>query len=164
VAIHGSRLRSSIAGRPFVLVDGPAGAGKTTLAASLDAPVVHMDDLYAGWDGIEEGIVQAQALVDALTAGLPAGYRRFDWIRYEYVGWVEVPPAKPLVIEGCGAGSVRADALLVWVEADPDECLRRGLERDGEELRAHWLRWKQAEQAVFTRDRTRERAEVRVST
>ena len=95
-------LRHKVDGRRFVLIDGPAGSGKTTLAQTLGAPVVHMDDLYAGWSGIEEGIAQAQLLVDALNAGRPAGFRRFDWIRAEYSEWVEVPPAALLVSEGCG--------------------------------------------------------------
>jgi uridine kinase len=157
-------LLGRLDGRRFVLIDGPAGSGKTTLAATLDAPVVHMDDLYDGWGGLEAGIAQAQALVDALAAGRPAGYRRFDWVRGEYAEWIQVPPTSLLVIEGCGSGSVRADALLVWVEADAEERLRRGVERDGEAMRAQWLRWKDTEQEVFGRDRTHERAEVRVAT
>ena len=41
----------------LLAIDGPAGAGKTTLAAQLDKEfaatgtvrVVHLDDLYSGW-------------------------------------------------------------------------------------------------------------------
>ena len=44
--------------RPIIAIDGPAGAGKTTLAHeiflalsnSMSIQVIHMDDLYAGWD------------------------------------------------------------------------------------------------------------------
>ena len=40
----------------LVCVDGPAGSGKTTLAAGIaartGAPVLHMDDLYPGWSGL----------------------------------------------------------------------------------------------------------------
>jgi uridine kinase len=44
--------------QPIIAIDGPAGAGKTTLAATLSLAlaqdftitVMHMDDLYAGWD------------------------------------------------------------------------------------------------------------------
>ncbi len=43
------------AGR-LVCVDGPAGSGKTSLADAVArrtaAQVVHMDDLYGGWDGL----------------------------------------------------------------------------------------------------------------
>ncbi|MGO1280054.1 MAG: AAA family ATPase, partial [Cellulosimicrobium funkei] len=43
-------------GTRLVVVDGPAGSGKTTLAAQLEAAlpaqVLHMDDLYEGWRGL----------------------------------------------------------------------------------------------------------------
>src|SRR5690606_19861061 len=70
-----------------VLVDGPAGSGKTTLAAALEAAagergtgctVVHMDDLYAGWRGLREGGAALTALLRDLADGAPAGYRRYD--------------------------------------------------------------------------------------
>ena len=43
----------------LLAIDGPAGAGKTTLAAKLEAEysahstvrTIHMDDLYDGWEG-----------------------------------------------------------------------------------------------------------------
>jgi uridine kinase len=155
---------AALRGRPFILVDGPAGSGKTTLAASLQAPVVHLDDLYDGWTGLDAGVAQAQRLVDELASGRPSGYRRYDWHRGEYAEWVDVLPAKVLVVEGCGAGSIRADGLLVWVEADPDVRLRRGLTRDGEAMRDHLIAWREAEAAVFARDRTRARAELVVRT
>src|SRR5690606_19498388 len=42
----------------LVCVDGPAGSGKTTLAGRLaealdHAPVLHLDDLYEGWSGLD---------------------------------------------------------------------------------------------------------------
>jgi energy-coupling factor transporter ATP-binding protein EcfA2 len=149
-----------LAGRRFICIDGPAGSGKSTLAASLGAPVVPMDDLCDGWTGLDAGIDAAQRLVDALMAGDAAGYRRYDWHAEAYDGWVPVEPAPLHVIEGCGSGSIKADALLVWIETSPAESLRRGLARDGEQFRDHWLRWQEQEAEVFARDRTRERAEL----
>jgi len=159
-----TEVLAQLDGRRFICVDGPAGAGKSTLADSLGAPVVHLDDLYEGWTGLETGLRSAQAVLDALEAGYPAGYRRYDWLRDEYAEWVDVPASDLLVIEGCGAGSLKADALLIWVEASPEECLRRGLARDGEAMRDHWLRWQATEAALFARDRTRERAELSFTT
>ena len=44
--------------RPIIAIDGPAGAGKTTLATNIHlalypnytSTIIHMDDLYNGWD------------------------------------------------------------------------------------------------------------------
>ncbi len=39
----------------IVVIDGPAGSGKTTLANSLsglleNCPIIHMDEIYEGWE------------------------------------------------------------------------------------------------------------------
>lgn len=157
-------LLDRVQGRPFVLIDGPAGSGKTTLAATFGAPVVHLDELYEGWTGMAAGLEQAQRLVDCLGRGEPAGYRRYDWVAGAPAEWVTVEAAPLIVVEGCGAGSLAADALRIWIETDQEERLRRGLARDGESYREHWLAWQQEEEAHFAAHRTRELCDVRLTT
>ena len=53
---------------------------------------------------------------------------------------------------------------MIYVEAPDDLRLARGLARDGEEARAHWLGWMADELRLAERDRTRERADVVVDT
>ncbi|GGM39805.1 uridine kinase [Promicromonospora citrea] len=163
------RIRASDA--RLVCVDGPAGSGKTTLAAqlgdALEAPVVHMDDLYEGWAaGPDGGAANLRRWVlDPLAAGERVRYRRFDWVDAAWAEWHEVPPSTYLVVEGCGAAARQVDTLgafRVWVEADDAERLRRGLERDGQEAREHWLRWMADEAAHYARERTRDRADLRL--
>ncbi|WP_454049028.1 uridine kinase [Cellulomonas sp. Marseille-Q8402] len=159
-----------------VAVDGPAGSGKTTLAAAVaaactgagaQAHVVHMDDLYAGWSGLEGDLwprLAAQVL-EPLRRGRPGRFQRYDWITGRFADWVDVPVPDVLVLEGCGSGRRAAApdlSLLVWVEADPATRLARGLERDGADARPHWDRWMQDEAAHYAREGTRGRADVRV--
>ena len=149
-------------------VDGPSGSGKTTLAgilgAALDAPVLHMDDVYPGWDGLADAVpLLHSGVVEPLCAGRPASYRRWDWERGAWAGTVAVGRPAVLVVEGVGSGAraVAARAvLLVWVEAPRDVRFRRGIARDGETYRPHWERWAAQEEAHFAAEGTRARAHV----
>jgi uridine kinase len=159
-----------------VAVDGPAGSGKTTLAGAVaercaaagrTAHVIHMDDLYAGWTGLDGDLwprLAAQVL-EPLRRGRPGRFQRYDWVDGRFAEWVDVPVPDVLVLEGCGSGR-RAGArdldLLVWVEADATTRLARGLERDGADARPHWERWMRDEAAHFAREGTCGRADVRV--
>ncbi|MGN6302439.1 MAG: hypothetical protein ACTHN8_15260 [Angustibacter sp.] len=166
--------REPRAGRThLVAVDGPSGAGKTTLAARLSdalggAPVVHMDDLYPGWDGLADAVPNAAAWVaEPLLRGEPARYRRFDWDRQVYAEWHTVPDAPVVVIEGVGSAAAPLAAALtvtVWVDAPEPVRMARGIARDGEAYRPHWERWARQEKAHFAVDATRERADLVVRT
>lgn len=156
-------------------IDGPAGSGKTSLARDLServrsrglsVEVFHLDEALDGWAGLEAGVGQLLEKVLAPYAeGRAGSYRRYDWVAKGWAEEVEVPRAEVLVVEGCGCGPRAAAAwtnLLVWVETDAETRLSRGLERDGEELRAEWLRWMELERSVFEREGTRERADLRL--
>ncbi|HYH30582.1 MAG TPA: uridine kinase [Pseudonocardia sp.] len=155
----------------LVCVDGPSGSGKTTLAGRLaaaldDAPVLHMDDLYPGWDGLAAAVpLLHDEVVAPLAAGRAARYRRYDWHRGEFAEAHDLGTPPVLVVEGsgCGARVIAARAVLVvWIEAPCDERFRRGIARDGETYRPHWDRWARQEAAHFGAEATADRADVRV--
>lgn len=154
----------------LICIDGPAGSGKTTLASEVHASeptatVLHADDLLEGWGGLPGLAATLNGLLRELAAGRPGRWRRWDWIADGWAEWHQLSPGGLLVLEGVGTGAAAyADlvTVLVWVEVDRDLRLARGLARDGEELRAHWLRWSEQEDRLHAVDRTAERADVRI--
>jgi uridine kinase len=157
----------------LVVVDGPAGSGKTTYATALSAalgaaPVVHMDDLFGGWAGALVPDVwqrlETQVLAP-LREGRAARYRMYDWDADEFGGWVDVPRHAVLVLEGVGAAARAVDpwaVLRVWVEVPAELRLARGLDRDGIAMREHWVRFAEVEDAHFATDEKKRRADVLV--
>ena len=159
------------AGR-VVCIDGPAGSGKTTLAAALadvvpDAQVVHCDEMLQGWRGLPGLAASVERLLAPLASGGVGSWRRWDWAGDDWAEWHSVDPGGLLVLEGVGCWSPAIAPLvgcLVWVEAAPDLRLSRGMARDGEEMRPQWLQWRIDEDELFARLLTRAHADVVVAT
>jgi hypothetical protein len=153
----------------LVCIDGPSAAGKTDLAQRLAGfldgpPVVHMDDLYDGWDGLEAGVERlGTEVVEPLRRGEPGGYHRYDWHAGRYGSYVELGRPELLVVEGVGAGTAAgAASLTVWVEAPERLRHQRGMARDGGAYRPYWERWAAQERAHIAAAGTRGRADVEV--
>ena len=130
---------------PVVTIDGYSGSGKSTLAAALARlvagwQVLHLDDWYPGWDGLEAGLGIARRIAADLRAGRASSYEAWDWENGTTGATIRVPLA-PTIIEGCGAIEAEAD-LVIWI-ADPgeDERRHRALARDGQTYAPHWQRW-----------------------
>ncbi len=165
-------------GARIIGIDGPSGAGKTTFADVLAEEVhlrtetrpqiVHMDDLYPGWDGLREAISLVVTLVlEPLSRGDDGRFRRWDWEAGERCEIIHVPAAGWVVLEGVGSGSRRCRphlASLAWLEADREVRLARGIERDGEAFRPHWERWAVQEEQLFAAEDTRSHATVILKT
>lgn len=150
-ALAGERASSSFdeksakPGVPVVTIDGYSGSGKSTLAAALARlvngwQVLHLDDWYPGWDGLEAGADIARRIAADLRGGRASSYEAWDWENGATGATIRVPLA-PTIIEGCGAIEVEAD-LVIWI-ADPgeDERRSRALARDGQTYAPHWQRW-----------------------
>jgi uridine kinase len=154
--------------RPVVLIDGRSGSGKSTLAGALavelGAAVVHLEDIYPGWDGLD---VAAEHVVRHVLGSSTPRWQRWDWERSTPAGWHDVDPSMPLIVEGSGALSRAGRALAtfgVWVELDDEERRRRALDRDGDRYAPHWERWARQEAVFVDRERPQASADAIVRT
>ncbi len=162
-------------GRPrIVAIDGPGGAGKTTIAATLAggmprAAVVHTDDVawhhsFFGWsDVLVEGVL------DPLHRGEAVAYRPDAWAQRGRAGAIDVPAGRHMVIvEGTGAARRELMHLVdavVWVQADLAEAKRRCMTREGDAQAARdfWDEWMQQEIPFMADHRPWERANLVVA-
>jgi uridine kinase len=152
----------------LVAIDGPGGAGKSTFAARLaDAlgpvPVVHTDD-FASWENpLNWWPRLEQQVLQPLEAGTAGRFQRYDWDRRVLAEWHEVPACGAVVLEGVSsARRVVAERLTyaVWMQVDPQERLRRGLERDGQDALELWRTWMAEEDRHYEQDQAMQRADL----
>lgn len=157
----------------IILIDGPAGAGKTTLSLKLqkelNCEVVHLDSVYNGWvfaltDSLTHTLSE---LLAAFTSGKDYELPIFNWATMNFDSTKIIKPAENLIIEGVGAGqrAVRAYATKIyWVDIDTETGLQRVLDRDGSHLEAQMRAWQIREAKHFEVERTREFADFIIST
>lgn len=149
-------------------IDGRSGAGKSTLAAAAAletaAPVIAMEQLYGGWDGLREGIrLLVGDILRPLAAGRAPRVPRYDWSAQIWREGVVLAPAELLILEGVGAGALAAApflSALAWVELSEQARREGAMARDGSIYKGHWERWSAQEDAYLASDRTPERADV----
>ena len=149
-----------------IAVDGPGGAGKTTvskwLAAELEAPIVQTDD-FASWENPTEWWPDLLTKVlEPLARGEPARYVPTSWggpPRDE----VTVNPSQFLILEGVTASREAFRPYLaysIWIETPRELRLQRGLERDGEQKREQWNEWMAGEDRYVEREQPAEHADL----
>lgn len=153
-------------------IDGRSGAGKSTFAraaaARLAAPLVQMELMYPGWDGLDAGIeILVDRVLVPVSEGRPATVPQWDYARGAWGDPLPLAPSDLLVVEGVGAGARRPAgfaSLLVWLELEAPARRARALARDADAYRPHWERWAQQEDSLLARERTWERADLLVTT
>ena len=158
--------------QPVIAIDGPAGAGKTTLAHDIKLALaqnysiteIHMDDLYDGWDNAltTELSDVLTHLVDAHKKSLPISISSYDWNAEVFRPAAEIEKSELLIIEGVGSGqkAIR-DSLtaLIWIEVEVSEGLARVLKRDGIEIENQMRKWLTTQEQHFALEGTQNAAD-----
>jgi uridine kinase len=160
----------------LLAIDGPAGAGKTTLAAKLEAEfsahstvrTIHMDDLYDGWESALGGAL-TQTLGEITSAhlnGTKCTIKIFNWHLMRFDRQEVIVPTDYLILEGVGAAQAvvrNAGATTYWLDIDAEAGLKRVLARDGAHIEKEMRQW-QIQQAIhFEVDQTRENCEFKLT-
>ena len=161
----------------LIAIDGRAGAGKTTLAQSFlqkysatkSVAVVHMDDLYDGWENaLNDHLTQRlHKIITAHQNHQAIEVEIFNWNTMVFDSTTVIDPVDILILEGVGAGQqiVRdAGAELYWLDIDAQIGIARVLVRDGQHLAERMQQWEIEQENHFLRDKTRENAEHILST
>lgn len=151
-----------------IAIDGRSGSGKSTLArllaAHLDAPLVQLEQLYPGWDGLQAGIdLLVEAVLVPLSSGQLAQVPRYDWLVGRFIEPWPLTPPELLVVEGVGTGARAAatfTSVLVWLELATAQRRQRALARDGDVFGPYWASWATQEELLLAREQTPARADV----
>jgi uridine kinase len=163
--------------QPIIAIDGPAGAGKTTLSEHLTAAlslkykcaVIHMDSLYNGWDSpfdhhLRDSLLQA---ITAHKSGQGISLPRFDWQSNKFVSGENLPPSQLLILEGVGSSqrAVRPSlAATIWIDIDPKSGLERVLQRDGEAISEQMQQWLVIQEQHFRDEDSKNAADFELTT
>lgn len=163
--------------QPIIAIDGPAGGGKTTLAqnlalafaTSLSTTVIHMDDLYDGWDGALDGDFSSvlSNIVGLHKKSENISYSSYNWSTEKFDESKEVPRTQLLILEGVGSGqsSIRSSlAALIWIDINDSQGLARVIARDGESIRVPMEKWLTLQEQHFRVEGTQNAADFILTT
>lgn len=160
----------------IITIDGVAGAGKTTLAAFMASEyeertavqVIHMDDLYEGWED-PLGVALTEKLV-AIARGhgeqTCVRTRGYDWHEQRPGEWFSIEPTQLLILEGVGSGQSAIRELVetkIWIDLEPVVGLRRVLARDGFAIEEQMLGFLAAQHTHFVEEGTRDAADFHLN-
>jgi len=163
--------------QPVIAIDGPAGAGKTTLAqnlalacaSSLSNTVIHMDDLYDGWDNaLNEDFSSVLAnIVSQHKSSKNISFSRYDWHEQKFAEPHELPHSELLILEGVGSGqsAIRsALSALIWIDISAPEGLARVISRDGDSIRNQMEKWLTLQEQHFRTEGTQNASDFVLTT
>ena len=163
--------------KSVIAIDGPAGAGKTTLAGNLalalsqdiSVQVIHMDDLYDGWDKALGSQLSETLhhIVKTHKSGKEVSFSPYNWTESSFMEAHAIPAADLIILEGVGSGqgAIRDElAALIWIDIDHSLGLERVISRDGQSIKAQMQKWLAQQEQHFAREGTQNAADFILTT
>ena len=155
----------------IVVIDGPAGSGKTTLAKSLsellgNCPIIHMDEIYDGWENALSPKTfsdLANWIIKPLLESKSIEFTKYDWYLEKRIEKVVINPPKVLIIEGVGSSSSEISehaCLKLWIEVNKEIGISRVLTRDGQQIHEQMKKWQTRESKFFIENNSKENSDV----
>ena len=163
--------------QPIIAIDGPAGAGKTTLAHDIKLALaqhyavteIHMDDLYDGWDNaLSTQLTETLLFIaDSHKNARKISLSRYDWNSGSFLPATELAQSELIIFEGVGSGQMAIReylSALIWIDIDESEGLARVLERDGIEIENQMRKWLATQEQHFRKEGTQNAADFVLTT
>jgi uridine kinase len=155
----------------IIVIDGPAGSGKTTLAKSLsglleNCPIIHMDEIYDGWENAlspktSQDLVEW--VINPLLESRSIEFVKYDWYLEKRIEKVVINLPKVLIIEGVGSSSFEISkhaSLKLWIEVNKETGINRVLTRDGQQIQEQMKKWQSQESKFFIENNSKENSDI----
>jgi len=155
----------------IIVIDGPAGSGKTTLAKSLsglleNCPIIHMDEIYDGWENAlspktSQDLVEW--VINPLLESKSIEFVKYDWYLEKRIEKVVINLPKVLIIEGVGSSSFEISkhaSLKLWIEVNKETGINRVLTRDGQQIQEQMKKWQSQESKFFIENNSKENSDI----
>ena len=155
----------------IIIIDGPAGSGKTTLAKSLsglleNCPIIHMDEIYQGWENALSPKTfndLAEWVINPLLESKSIEFVKYDWYLEKRIEKVVIYLPKVLIIEGVGSSSFdisKHACLKLWIEVNKETGINRVLSRDGQQIQEQMKQWQTQESKFFLENNSKEKSDI----
>ena len=155
----------------IIVIDGPAGSGKTTLAKSLsglleNCPIIHMDEIYEGWENALSPKTfkdLVEWIINPLLENNSIEYIKYDWNLGQRIEKVVINNSKIIIIEGVGSSSFEISkhaSLKLWIEVNKETGINRVLTRDGLQIQEQMKTWQSQESKFFIENNSKENSDI----
>jgi len=155
----------------IIVIDGPAGSGKTTLAKSLSGlleycPIIHMDEIYEGWENALSPKTfkdLVEWIINPLLENNSIEYIKYDWNLEQRIEKVVINNSKVMIIEGVGSSSFEVSkhaSLKLWIEVNKETGINRVLTRDGLHIQEQMKTWQSQESKFFIENNSKENSDI----